>query len=239
MYEMNGTTKYDGEDHPVRKLLQSLPKIATRAGFELRLRKRLADQPKRTLWPTFVVARRIPAYSLSVLAVAAVGTVVYFAFLQTGITPVEQVEQPRDVQQEIPQQVPSLQPSHSAEGSDESKAQAAQEQQPAVAPSENLSIDKSSPSGTSSPPTEKQQLLPPPIREAIQDARTQRLLLKEAGGTGLRIEQPAETSGTPFLRPSTDASIEALYDSITRSDSIKQDSPKDTINRDQKINPHE
>lgn len=222
---MNDTTKHD-DDHPVRKLLQSLPKITTGEDFTRRLHERLAKEPQRSFWSS-VDLPPIPAYSLSIAGLAVAGAILYFSFMKTDITPIQQPSKQTEIrQQEQPQQTPS----QVSKPTQETRTPGTQDiTQHAQGSQTRGSVDTSLPA-EGARAAEPQQVSSMSARQPFQDAQ-QRTLLREVGGTGLRVEQPADTS--PFLRSVTSVSIEAIYDSIARSDSLKRDSLMKPIQKDQ------
>jgi len=114
---MNDTTKRDDEHHPVRKLLQTLPKIPAREDFIERLHRRLAEKPqKKTLWSSLEISP-IPAYSLSVIALVIAGAVFYFSFIRTERGSVEYKTKQADFQREEPPPQTTAQPPQTTQGS--------------------------------------------------------------------------------------------------------------------------
>jgi hypothetical protein len=214
---MNDTTKRDDEHHPVRKLLQTLPKIPAREDFIERLHRRLAEKPqKKTLWSSLEISP-IPAYSLSVIALVIAGAVFYFSFIRTERGSVEYKTKQADFQREEPPPQTTAQPPQTTQGSQTAGERRIERRQ--QLPETAVTMDTSVPSEHSLNITGGRQSSPP-LRESVQDVQRQ-MLLREVGGTGLRSLQPSDTS--PFLRPTTGISAEIL-DSIARADSLKRDS---------------
>lgn len=215
---MNDTTKHDDEHHPVRKLLQTLPKIPAREGFIHRLHRRLAEEPQKTFWSSLELFP-IPAYSLSVVALVMAGAVFYFLFIPTETVPVEpQLKRAETQRQEPPPLTPAQAP-QTTQGSQTVEERSMEQLQ--RVPETAVTMDTSIPSEGSLHITRTQQSFPT-LRESVQDIQRGGVL-KEVGGTGVRAGQPPDTS--PFLRPMTAISVEIL-DSIARADSLKRDSLK-------------
>lgn len=213
---MNDTTHHDDEYHPIRKLLQSLPKIPARDDFVQRLRRRLAEEPRKRIW-SFPEISPLPAYALSIAALVVAGAVLYFSLIR--IDPAVRTEAGRHTP--IPQS--ELTTGASAESLQSGRVTphpvdqnvGSQDQTPATAGTMDTQTTSRSSLSVSEAPRATS-----PARQSVHDIQS-RVLLKEVGGTGLRATQFPDTS--PFLRPTTGISMEVI-DSIARADSLRRDS---------------
>jgi len=87
---MNKHMQPNGEDsHPIRKVLKSLHRVQTSAGFEQRLLRRIGDQQEGHARSErgFSMLRPIPSFAYSIFAVVIVGVLAYSVFVRTGISP--------------------------------------------------------------------------------------------------------------------------------------------------------
>ncbi|MBI1805123.1 MAG: hypothetical protein HY033_10085 [Ignavibacteriae bacterium] len=79
------------ENHPVRKVLQSLRRVQASADFEQRLQRRVAISVRRDesgkISVTFPARRPVPAFAYSVIAVFVVGVLAYYMLVRTGVSP--------------------------------------------------------------------------------------------------------------------------------------------------------
>jgi hypothetical protein len=73
---------HDDNQHPLRKLLQGLPKVAAAPDFDERLQRRVAAMEDRDRATWF--QRCIPAFAYSVLTLVVVGVISYYAFLRVS-----------------------------------------------------------------------------------------------------------------------------------------------------------
>ena len=80
----------NGNGHPIRKILRSLPKVKASPDFESRLLERLNPDTTRARFPAILFhLRRIPAFAYSFVALIAVGLISYYIFFRTGQVPPE------------------------------------------------------------------------------------------------------------------------------------------------------
>ncbi len=209
---MIGRPHHDEDRHPVRKILQSLPKIPATHGFEARLRKRIADERERpvrpSLWDWVLMPARVPAMALSLTAIVAAGVFSYYTFVRTGVTPVQQTLQP-----------PTL-----------IEPKAASTQSP---PTEDLMDNRQADRLTGSSResvARRQSTRPAPVedaaaREAAQEELFQRGLMKEVGH-GTAPAQANRAFGIPETAQgkSSQNVFQILLDSAARVDSLRADS---------------
>ena len=81
----------NGENHPARKIAQSLRPVQASPDFEQRLHTRIASsvrpgesEKKSVLLP---LRRPLPSFAYSLVAFAAVGVLAYYMYVRTGIVP--------------------------------------------------------------------------------------------------------------------------------------------------------
>ena len=89
---MDSTANHNKENHDsLRKLLKELPLAKTSADFEERLQRRIAGgKHPRSVWGSIFTPRHVPAFAYSLVALAVVGVVGYYAFFRAGVTPIQQ-----------------------------------------------------------------------------------------------------------------------------------------------------
>jgi len=201
---MIDTTDHEEHDHPVRKILRSLPKVDSPEDFENRLERRIAEDEavSHSFLDLIIQPRRIPVYAFSAITMAIVGVFAYYVFVQTNVVPEPVLEQQKTVEQPA---VPEPGQAQTAGRSDEH-----------LRPAQRVvATDSARP----------EEMRMTSQRESVGGDIDRRGLLREVGGTGLQRTQ--QSPDMPFLRttPGTDAGY-SWMDSVARVDSLRRDSLK-------------
>lgn len=217
MDEMIGTNHRDDEQHPIRRILRSLPKVEAPEDFETRLKRRIAEPteiPKRaSIWDDLLAPRRIPAYALSAAALVVVSIVAYYSLVSTGVAPTQEIPAGQQTQEQQTKQ-PAEPPAVSTKPSVEKQV---------PAPTSNVEREKRA---VTLPSSSGRSLDESARRQEAQDELLQRGLLKQVGqGT-----TPSRTSRVFDMPESVARSMGVVapggaeFDSAARADSLKADS---------------
>jgi hypothetical protein len=214
---MIDTTGNEEQNNSVRKTLQSLPKVEASGDFEQRLRTRLSEgqQHGPAKHSTLIGSWRIPAYAISVLAVAAIGIVTYYSVINVD--------------------TPVLGPQPDSQNAEEQKIQEAPSaaSRPEVTRTQRQEAEAGTPAAAHGPTQSAAPSVSFP-RESMQDDPSRRGLLREVGGVG---EAPAQrTIDFPFVEIVPGTTIGRQWiDSVSRVDSLRQDSLRRMIERQQGV----
>ena len=208
---MIDTTDHEEHDHPVRRILRSLPKINAPEGLDNLLERRLAEEQSEP--PSFLEAilrpRRVPVYAVSVITIAMMSVFAYYLFVQRTAAP-EQVQR-----REMPRQQPTV-------------SQPPQRQAAAQADESHRSSQRLASTDTA----RREELRVSSPSESVSGEIDSRLL-REVGGTGSQRTQPSDL---PFLKVVPGNPVAGPWmDSVARADSLRKDSLKHAGERRQKI----
>lgn len=191
------------EQNPVRRVLKSLPTVSAKEDFEMRLSRSIAGKVRMAESESAgekLIGSRVRAYGLSLVALVAVGLVAYYAFLRTGMNPLNDMESKPAIEtgQHDTGFFPTLPRGPGASRPMRSRTESA-----------NVSVSEISRS-----------------REAAQGELLRRGALQQVGGGETQSAPPFEMPGTPALRQMRRVIMERDSVSAARLDSGKRDSLK-------------
>lgn len=207
-YEMIDTNDYEEERNPIRKVLKSLPKVHASDDFELRLKRRLnqGEFEKTSLSDILFSPKRVPAYSLSLIAIVMTSVIIYYSIIRTGVAPDDGFPKPKEMMREKQPETLSVtqSPAHVS-----------------GVPQRKFVVD-----APKRFPQEGQSATSLPSKESTQDALSKRGLLREVGGTQTRSTRSLEIPELGFFQKLQSAAKDRWGDSVARADSVKRDSLK-------------